>query len=165
MTSNSSLSSPKSEGKGPFRLPAKSRPSVLDWRGTWQGTKRNCSPAHREVLFFLYSLFFLLPGPPNKRPLRNHSFRTRQHCPWACTFLRFGWEKERWEDSPDHKGLERNWHLGKNNFPSSWPSWSLPTDVENFPAALRPLRAPSLEPLLHKTHFPCGSNPNLPSPL
>lgn len=125
MTSNSSLSSPKSEGTGPFRLPAKSRPSVLDWRGTWQGTKRNCSPAHREVLFFLYSLFFLLPGPPNKRPLRNHSFRTRQHCPLGLYFPEV-WLRER-----EMRGLPRPQRSGEKLAPGE----------EQFPKQLAKLES------------------------
>lgn len=54
--------------------------------------------------------------------------------------------RERDAQTPRPQGLERSWHLGKNHFPSSWPSWSLPAEVETSPAALCPLRVPFWSP-------------------
>lgn len=70
----------------------------------------------------LPSLFFLLPGPPNKRPLRNHGPGTRRHCPLGLGFPEVWVREKEMRGLPGPQGLERSWHLGKNKFPGSRPS-------------------------------------------
>lgn len=165
MTPNSSPTSPKPEGRGPFHFPAESRLSVLDWRGTWQGTKINCSPSHRAVLSFLHSSFFLLPGLPNKRPLRNHSFRTRQHCSLGLDFSEV-WVREReMRELPRPQRSGEELAPGDEQFPKQLAKLESSNRCQEFPSC-----SPSSEgifsgALASQNLLPCGSNPNLPSPL
>lgn len=78
---------PRAEGQGSLPTPPGSGPSVLDWKALGRGQKEVTLPTPRAELSLFHNSS-LLSGPPNKRPLRNQSCGTRQHCPLGQAFLR-----------------------------------------------------------------------------